>query len=332
MYFKGKKDLTIMINVGNDKYITYPEFSKIQQWLEVGQRLEKLFSLSSELNAYLLNLNGERGPLIKETYDRGSGLTHITTKSILPFAEKEDIERFSRLIKNVYTSHLPLICRINNEASDYQSYKNLLQHKKSFSTGSEIDRDSVKRGFDFSTLDSFQRELSRFWDDVRKGLDDLTREIIIPERTDENNEFYHHFVEARDCYSEGNKEIALAIMRKALEDVLFRILIVNSSDPPNVDISKLDRLDNLPGKLQSSGFIEKPEMRDAIAFVKYGNSGAHVFGEISSNVINTNCATEMNKCMSLIDRLSKMYHRKLMELGYSYIEITKTGFSLITTT
>ncbi|MFH2106503.1 MAG: hypothetical protein ABII22_04530 [Candidatus Micrarchaeota archaeon] len=328
MYFKDNNKSTKSMFFGDGYLFHYYEFSILQQWLEVGQRLQKLFHLYQEISILLEEVESKHGPILQKKYDKATGFTSGTAKPIKPFLQETQIKYISRLIEELFNRDLDLIVKVDVRIRELRPFKNLMENLKIYKDGNSVSKENVEKYFDYITLDSLQHNLLEFWDDVRKLLDDKTNEIAIPEPKIANREFYHYFLQSRDNYVEGNVEIALAIIRKAVEDILTRFWILHFEKLNEIDLKKRPELDNLPGFLRSKGTLDDQEVREAMPFIKYGNAGIHVLGEIPSEKISSNAKRMINNGISFVDGMSEKYIEKMRLKKYCNIEFTKTGFSI----
>ena len=328
MYFKDNNKSS-KCSWFNDGYsFPYYEFSQLQQWLEVGQKIQKIYNLHRELDILLEAVNSKHGPMLEKKYDKTTGFTSATAKPIKEFIPPEQIKYICRLIEELFNRDLILISRVDNKIRELRPFKNLMTNLKIYKDGNNVSRDNVEKYFDYITLDSLRRNLIEFWDEVRKLLDDRTNEIAIPEPTVENREFYPYFLQSRDCYVENNEEIALAIIRKAIEDILTRLWMLHFDNLHDVDLNKRPGLDNLPGFLKSKSILEEQEFREAQPFIKYGNAGIHILGEIPKDKLNENAIRMINNGINFVNDLTKKYIELMRSKNYCNIEFTKTGFSI----
>ncbi len=329
MYFKDNGKSEKFVYFGNGYEFNHYEFSKIQQWMEVGQRLQKIFFLQNKLYEILTNLEAEHGPFIKEVHDKVTGYTGGTSiKPVKDFLKEDEIKYISRLIEKCYNKDLKFITNVDRKFRELRPYKNLVESQKMFCENDKAKRELIEKYFDYMILKGLKRNLLDFWDQVRKKLDDKTNEISIPEPTIENREFYGYFLRSRDNYCEGDKEIALGIIRKAVEDILTRLWILSFDNLSDIKFDRRDSMDGLPGILKEKGKLTEQEARDARAFVKHGNAGLHVKGEIPIDKLYENCKLNINKGISFVNGLTKKYVDLMVEKDYCSMEFTKTGFTV----
>jgi hypothetical protein len=327
MYYKnGKSNKSCYF--GKEYIFNNYEFSKIQQWLEVGQRLQKIYMLHQELRILLQELVSKHGPILQEEYDKVTGFTTGTAKPIITLVERDKTKYLCRLIEQTYNKDLNLIISVCPASRNFRTYKNLQENMKIYSANNQAIRILIEKNFDYITLDSLQRQLLDFWDELRRYLDDITDEIIIPVPTRENKEFFNYFLQARDNYCEGNKEMALAIIRKAIEDILTKLWILQFDNLKDMDFNQRPDLDNLPGYLKSKGILEEQEFREAQPFIKYGNAGIHVKAEIPIERLEANCKLMINNGINFINSLTKKYYGLMGKRKYLFIKFTKTGYSI----
>ena len=328
MYFKDNQKSGKCSVFAEGFVFPYYEFSKIQQWLEVGQGLLRIFILYGELDVLLNDIDSKHGPILQREYDKTTGLTSGTAKPIKEFVPTEQIKFFCRLIEEMFNRDLDLISRVEPKIRELRPFKNLMENLKIYGIGSRVSRDNVEKYFDYITLDSLRHNLLEFWDLVRKLLDDKTNEIIIPKPTTQNREFYSYFLQSRDNYVQGDEEAALAIIRKAVEDILSRLWILSHDRLHEIDLKKRENLDNLPGVLKNKRIITEQEFRDIQPYIKYGNAGSHIWGEISKDKLTENARRMINNGINFINNLSKKYIDMMISKGYCKIEFTKTGFTV----
>lgn len=328
MYFKDNNKSS-KCSWFNDGYsFPYYEFSQLQQWLEVGQKIQKIYNLHRELDILLEAVNSKHGPILEKKYNKTTGFTSTTAKPIKEFIPDEQIKSICRLIEELFNRDLKFISTVDDEIRELRPFKNLMQNLKIYKYGNTVSRDNVEKYFDYITLDSLRRDLIEFWDEVRKLLDDRTNGITIPEPTVENREFYPYFLQSRDCYVEKNEEIALAIIRKAIEDILIRLWLLHFDNPHDANLNKRPGLDELPGFLKHKGILKEQEFREAQPFIKYGNAGIHIVGEIPKDKLNENAIRMINNGINFVNDLTKKYIELMRSKNYCNIEFTKTGFSI----
>lgn len=328
MYFKDNSKSGKSGWFGDGHSFSYYEFSRLQQWLEVGQRLQRIYSLYTEIDSLLKELNSKHGPILQERYNRVTGYTTGIAKPIKNFVDSDRIRYISRLIEELFNRDLKLILTVSNEIRELRSYKNLAKSIKMYGDENNTSRETIEKHFGYLTLDSLRHNLVEFWDEVRKQLDDKTNEIIIPEPTMENREFFSYFLQSRDCYCEKNQEIALAIIRKAIEDILTRLWILYFDNLQDIDFNQRPNLDNLPGFLKSKGILEEQEFREAQPLIKYGNAGIHIKGEIPKKRLFEKCGLMINTGINFVNNLCRKYIELMQDKGYCSIQFTKTGFSI----
>ncbi|MCX6817302.1 MAG: hypothetical protein NTU57_00405 [Candidatus Aenigmarchaeota archaeon] len=328
MYFRDNKKSCKSISFGDGLYFPYYEFSKLQQWLEVGQRIERVYNLHRELSILLDGLDSKHGPILQKTYDKTTGFTSATAKPVKQFLQDEQIKYLCRLIEELFNKDLELISKADIRIREMRPFKNLMENLKIYKDGNNVSKENVEKYFDFMILDSLRHDLLELWDDIRKFLDDKTNEIILPEPTIENREFYSYFLQSRDCYVEANEEIALAVIRKAVEDILTRLWILHFDKLNDIDLKNRKELDNLPGFLKGRQILSEQEFREAQPFVKYGNAGIHILGEIPKEKLTENARRMINNGINFVNSLSKKYIELMRKKNYSNIEFTKTGFSI----
>jgi hypothetical protein len=328
MYFKDNQKSCKSILFGDGFYFPYYEFSKLQQWLEVGQRIQKIYHLHREISILLEDLDSKHGPILQKTHDKTTGFTSATAKPIKQFLQTEQIKFICRLIEELFNRDLDLISNVDIRIRELRAFKNLMENLKIYKDGNNVSKENVEKYFDYITLDLLSHNLLELWDDIRKFLDDKTNEIILPKPTIENREFYSYFLQSRDCYVESNEEIALAIIRKAVEDILTRFWILHFDKLDDVDLKNRPELDNLPGFLKGKKILLEQEFREAQPFVKYGNAGIHILGEIPKDRLTENARRMINNGINFVNSLSKKYIELMRAKNYCNIEFTKTGFSI----
>lgn len=328
MYFKDNQKSCKSSLFSDGFNFPYYEFSKLQQWLEVGQRIQKIYHLHREIVILLEDLDSKHGPILQKMYDKTTGFTSTTAKPIKHFLQNEQIKYICRLIKELFNRDLDLISRVDIRIRELRPFKNLMENLKIYKDGNNVSKENVEKYFDYITLDSLSHNLLELWDDIRKFLDNKTNEIILPAPTIENREFYSYFLQSRDCYVEGNEEIALAIIRKAVEDILTRFWILHFDKLHDVDLKSRPELDNLPGFLKGRSVLGEQEFREAQPLIKYGNAGIHILGEIPKDKLTENARRMINNGINFVNSLSKKYIELMRSKNYCDIEFTKTGFSI----
>jgi len=328
MYFKDNNKSAKCSWFGDGYSFPYYEFSKLQQWLEIGQKIQKIYHLHRELSILLDDIESIHGPILQKRYDKTTGYTSATAKPIKQFVPEDQMKHICRLIEELFNQDIDLIIRVDVRLKDLRPLKNLMENLKIYKDGNNVSREKIEKYFDYITLDSLRHNLLELWDEIRKFLDDKTNEILLPEPTIENREFYSYFLQSRDAYVEGNEEIALAIMRKAIEDILTRLWILHFENIHEVNLKERPKLDNLPGFLKSKGVLEEQEFREVLPFIKYGNAGIHILGEIPIERLVENSKRMINNGISFVNSLSKKYVGIMKSKGYCNIKFTKTGFSI----
>jgi hypothetical protein len=327
MYFKDNGKQGYFYG-GFEIYFPYYEFSKVQHWLEVGQRLQKIFHLHRELTILLDDLDSKHGQIYTKTYDKTTGYTSGTAKPIIPLVAPDQIKYYSRMIEQCFNEDIDLITRVDLRIREFRSYNNLKENQVFFCEDNRASREKIEQHFDYIILDSLKENLFEFWDDVRKFLDDLTNKIILPKPSISNREFYPYFLQSRDCFVEGDHEIALAVMRKAVEDILTRLWILSYNNLHEIDMKNKQDLDNLPGYLKHKGTLTDQEAREVLPFIKYGNASIHVWGEIPQDKLLKEAPRMINNCISFINTLSSKYIKLMTERKYTHIDFTKVGLSV----
>tara|TARA_Y100000310_G_scaffold272554_1_gene287607 strand:+ start:7380 stop:8447 length:1068 start_codon:yes stop_codon:yes gene_type:complete len=327
MYFKDNNKSS-KCWFGGEYSFPYYEFSKLQQWLEIGQKIQKIYHLHRELSILLDDVESNHSPILQRKYDKTTGYTSETAKPIRQFVPKGQIKYICRLIEELFNQDIVLIVRVDIRLRELHPFNNLMENLKIYKEDNKVSRENIEKYFDYITLDSLRHNLLELWDEIRKFLDDKTNEIIIPKPTIENREFYSYFLQSRDAYVEGNEEIALAIIRKAIEDILIRFWILHFDEFHKIDLKKKPDLDDLPGFLRQKGILEEQEFREARPFIKYGNAGIHILGETPKEKLIENSRRMINNGINFVNDLSKKYVETMKSKNYCNIRFTKTGFSI----
>lgn len=328
MYFKNNNKSS-KCSWFNDGYsFSYYEFSQLQQWLEVGKKLQKIYNLYLELDILLETVDSKHGPILEKKYNKTTGFTSTIAKPIKEFISSEQIKFICRLIEELYMGDLTFISSVDNHIRELRPFKNLMENLAIYRREDNVSRETIEQYFNYITLNSLRRDLIEFWNDVQKLLDDRTNGIIIPEPTFENREFYQYFLQSRDCYVEKNDEIALAIIRKAMEDILTRLWLLHFDNLNDIKLNERPRLDQLPGFLKHKGILNEQELRDAKPFIKYGNAGIHIVGEIYKDKLNENAMRMINNGINFVNDLTKKYIELMRDKNYCNIKFTKIGYTI----
>jgi len=326
MYFKDNGKDRRWVYFGDGYKFNNYQFSKPQQWIAVGQSLQKILDLSTELGDFLDKLETDHGPLKVKKKDKASGHISEHSKPILPLVEKEDVEYYSRKLEQIGTD-VSLITSVDSSIIDLRTYKNLMVFMES--NGKWKKREKISEHFDYIILIRIKEYMESLYHDVLKKQDDKTNEIVIPEPTIENREFYEHFLRCRDSYCEGDKETALAILRKCVENILARLWVLSHESFNDIDLKKFKGigLDNLPDWLQNQNILEEQEKRDLRPYVKYGNAGSHVVAEIPLKKIESETVLKLNQGIVSVNNLVSKYQDWMKKRGYCSIDFDKTGLS-----
>ena len=326
MYFKDNNKSGSCYYSGFGHRFPYYEFSKTQHWIEIGQRLQKIFFLYLKLDEILTNLEADHGQIKQSKHDKGTGYVSTTAKPISNLVDPEEKKYICRLIETLYRQDLHEIVVLVPAFKELRPYENLKTNLTLY--GNPPQRKKIEQYFDYITLNSLKQSLGEFYDIARKTLDDKTNEIVMPEPNMENCEFFHYYLSARDCYCEDKKDIALAVIRKGIEDILIKMWFLHFDDLSMVNLDDLPVLDNLPGFLKNKSMLDEQEFREIQPLIKYGNSGIHVVGEIPIEELYKNCKNKLNDGITIIETLTKKYAKLMREKKYGRINITRTGWSV----